>query len=106
MRSGSSAQADATPSGNSRFLSLRYMPPAHMAACMHPPFTQSSGPCSETCWWPAAADKLERRAAAVRLQVAFTGALAGSLLSVTAFVEEALHCYRSRSLCCYPGGSA
>ncbi|KAK9832512.1 hypothetical protein WJX81_003538 [Elliptochloris bilobata] len=38
--------------------------------------------------------RLERRAAAVRLQVAFTGALAGSLLSVTAFVEEAFSCYR------------
>jgi len=38
--------------------------------------------------------ELEARAAAVRLQVAFIGALGGSLLSVTAFVEDAFHCYR------------
>lgn len=62
---------------------------------LHACTTQSSlVPFSEASWWPAAADKLERRAAAVRLQVAFTGALAGSLLSVTAFVDEAFHCYR------------
>ena len=65
-----------------------------LIACLHACTTQSFVPRSEVSWWPAAADKLERRAAAVRLQVAFTGALAGSLLSVTAFVEEALHCYR------------
>ena len=72
-----------------------HAPPAHLVKCAF----------CEMSWRPAAADKLERRAAAVRLQVAFTGALAGSQLSVTAFVEEALHCYRSRS-CAITGCSS